>query len=85
KNLLDLLRGKANDQNQLKVVATMLKALRGVAATTGAVYQGDAIGARVTVSGGLIGTAGTSLDMVLNLKAGQVSVFNGPPSRRITR
>jgi RHS repeat-associated protein len=77
KEFLDFLRGKEKNENLLFALGFVLKAMRA-ASQTGVQFKGDAVGARISASGGAGLSGGISFDAIVNLKAGQFSVFGAP-------
>jgi hypothetical protein len=73
-----LLSENTTDLITLEIIRSLFKAAYG-AHSLGADFQNiDAIGARVSVSGGGAGFAGGTLDAILNLTSGEFSIFVSP-------
>ncbi len=77
--LLEFLRAKnIDDPANLKIVGELMWTMRRLS-QVGMKYDGiDAIGVRITGSGGGAAMGGASVDVILNLYAGQLSYFVSP-------
>jgi hypothetical protein len=77
--LLEFLLSKnTTDPITLEIVRSLFNVAYG-AHSLGADFQGiDALGARVAISGGSAGFGSFSIDAVLNITAGEFSVFGAP-------
>ena len=72
KELEKLLRGNATDPITLKIIWAFFE----VAGASGLDFSDiDALGAKINLSGGFIGFGGGALEVILNLRSGEFSVY----------